>query len=60
MAGLTVYEMRTRSPPEEKQRACVRCRKMFASSWAGHRVCPECEEREGDLRVPVVYRRADE
>lgn len=26
----------------EKERPCLRCRKMFMSSWSGHRICNRC------------------
>ncbi len=31
-------------PP--KHRCCLKCRKWFSSSWAGHRVCGKCKSTD--------------
>ena len=30
----------------EKTRNCMRCKLTFMSEWAGHRICPDCKEKE--------------
>lgn len=41
---------------DRKKRRCLRCDSMFMSSWAGHRICPDCHDSESyksDSLVPV-------
>ncbi len=33
-------------PPTLKRRACLCCRKQFASTWMGNRVCENCKRAE--------------
>jgi hypothetical protein len=41
---------------EAKTRLCLKCRKPFASSWPGERVCRSCKShlnwREGTIPFP--------
>lgn len=31
------------TPPEIKERKCLKCREIFPSQWAGERICKRCK-----------------
>lgn len=41
----------------QKDRTCLRCGKVFFSSWAGHRICPRCANRKEPFGGLVEPRR---
>lgn len=42
--GLNQHPRRDK-PLNAKQRKCLVCEKMFASTWEGNRICPPCAAR---------------
>ncbi len=44
------------SGDEEADRKCIRCQKVFRSSWKGDRVCPRCRWREKESPMPGIHR----
>ena len=37
-------------------RTCLRCGIIFASAWAGERICTDCREREKDAKKQAAKR----
>lgn len=36
---------------EAKPRTCLKCGRLFPSTWAGHRICPPCRQENARLRL---------
>ena len=38
--------------PEAKERLCLKCRRPFLSTWAGHRLCSRCRLENLGIGMP--------
>jgi len=38
--------------PDAKERLCLKCRRPFLSTWAGHRLCDPCRLENRDIAMP--------
>jgi len=41
--------------PDKAQRRCLKCRKKFASSHKGNRLCPICNQQAIKMRSSIDY-----